>query len=103
MPAFPGYEWDTVKSALNRRKHGLPLEAAVHFDFSSALIRVDDREDYGEPRYNAYGLDAEGRVMALCFTPRGRNIRFISYRKASRAEREEFLDSLGIGKPHPHQ
>ncbi|MDQ0472640.1 BrnT family toxin [Labrys wisconsinensis] len=43
-------EFDAGKSASNLAKHGVPLEAASRFDWETAIVTIDDREDYGELR-----------------------------------------------------
>ena len=51
--------FDVCKNTVNLRKHGISLERAEEFDFGSALYDMDDRENYGEARWNAIGfLDA---------------------------------------------
>jgi uncharacterized DUF497 family protein len=47
---------------------------------------VDDRKNYGEVRYTAYGY-VNGRLMNVVFTERKpNNIRVISFRKANHRE-----------------
>lgn len=43
-------EFDAGKSASNLAKPGVPLEAASRFDWETAIVTIDDREDYGELR-----------------------------------------------------
>jgi hypothetical protein len=57
----------------------------VKFDFSSALIAVDDRKEYEEVRYVALGLWGE-RLHVLCFTETADGIRVISFRRANSRE-----------------
>jgi uncharacterized DUF497 family protein len=45
----------------------------------------DDRRDYGEARFNAFGL-VNGRLFVCTFTMRGQAYRLISVRKASKQE-----------------
>jgi uncharacterized protein len=54
-------------------------------DWATALIREDDRRDYGERRFRVLGL-MEGRLHALVFTPRGGKVHVISLRKANQRE-----------------
>jgi uncharacterized protein len=49
-------EFDPAKDDINRTKHGISLQAAVGFDWDTALEREDDRFDYGEVRFVAIGL-----------------------------------------------
>jgi uncharacterized DUF497 family protein len=80
------YEWDAAKAAANRRKHGVSFNAALDFDWSTALVVADDRLDYGETRWLALGI-IEERLHSLAFTIRRTRIRVISLRKAGRKER----------------
>ncbi len=48
-------EWDERKNTTDFQKHGLWLEDAWAVFEGPMTIRVDDREDYGEPRYVALG------------------------------------------------
>jgi hypothetical protein len=80
------YEWDAAKAGANRRKHGVGFSVIWDFDWDTSLVVADDRTDYGEPRWLALGMIGE-RLYSLAFTIRGRRIRVISLRAASRKER----------------
>jgi uncharacterized protein len=43
-----------------------------------------------EERYVTIGLDLLGRVLVVCWTPRGSQIRLISARQAARSERLDY-------------
>lgn len=77
------YEWDPVKRAANIEKHGVDFTAADRFDWATAEVIRDARQD--EVRYNAFG-GIDGRLYVLTFTLRGNAIRIISLRKANRRE-----------------
>ena len=47
-------EFDAEKDAANRAKHGVSLAEAVKLEMLAVL--EDDRFDYGEPRYRAWGM-----------------------------------------------
>jgi uncharacterized DUF497 family protein len=51
---------------------------------------LDDREDYGEERMNAFGLVGD-RLFVCAYTMRGETYRLISVRKATRQERRTWL------------
>jgi uncharacterized DUF497 family protein len=78
-------EYDLAKDEKNRRDRGLSFKLAHGFDFDSALIVEDTRNDYGEPRYLALGYIGN-RLHALVFTPREAALRIISLRKANSKE-----------------
>jgi uncharacterized protein len=83
---LPTFSWDEGKRAQNIEKHGIDFTAAGDFDFSSALIRVDDRVDYGEVREIALGFIGK-RFHVLVFTRRTPTLHVISLRKANKRER----------------
>jgi hypothetical protein len=78
------FEWDPVKAALNRRKHGIsfPFAARVFLD-QNRLERLDTREEYGEERWVVLGRVDEW-VLVVLYTIRGSHIRIFSARKADR-------------------
>ncbi len=47
--------WGEAKRARNLAKHGLNFADCVNFDFDTALLEIDDREDYVECREIAIG------------------------------------------------
>ena len=78
-------EFDDKKDALKREKHGISLADATYMDFDTALVREDDRQDYGERRWLAAGMIGD-RLHIMAFTMRGDTLRPISLRKANRRE-----------------
>lgn len=87
-------EFDPVKNTRNIKKHGIALELAVEFDFTSAVVIPDLRRDYGEDRFIATGLMG-GRVYVLIFTPRRSAFRIISLRKANAREGSVYEEEQG--------
>jgi len=85
------FEFDPTKDATNRNKHGLSLERATDFDFTTASLSEDTRYAYAEPRFRALGTIG-GRVHVLIFTPRGTSVRVISLRKANSREVNEYVE-----------
>lgn len=81
-----GVTYDPAKSLWNEAERGLSFALAEHFDWSSALIAEDTREDYNEKRYQALGFIGEYLCM-LVFTPRDGAVHVISLRRANRRER----------------
>lgn len=54
-------------------------------DLLAAQVVPDERRDYGEARFRAYGW-IDGRLHMLAFTMHGDTIRAISLRKANATE-----------------
>jgi uncharacterized DUF497 family protein len=78
--------FDPAKSLRNEAERGLPFALAKEFDWSTALIAEDTREDYLEKRYQALGFLGEHLHM-LVFTPRDGAVHVISLRRANQRER----------------
>ncbi|MBA3836949.1 MAG: BrnT family toxin [Sphingomonas sp.] len=88
-------EFDPVKDDINRKKHGVSLNAANGFDWDTALEREDDRFDYGETRFVAIGL-IEGRLHVMVFTEGAEedSVRVISLRLAEKYEARYYYDQV---------
>ncbi|MGW8134163.1 BrnT family toxin [Sphingomonas zeae] len=82
-------EFDPSKDQANVDKHGLSLADAVEFDLTAAVVVSDDRYDYGEVRYRAFGR-VEGEARCLVFAVRGSVVRIISYRRAHEKEMRRY-------------
>jgi uncharacterized DUF497 family protein len=87
------YEWDEHKRAANLRDHGVDFGDARHFDWETAVITIDDREDYGELREMALGFIGM-RLHVMIFTRRAGNVRIISLRKAHRTEVRRYVEAI---------
>lgn len=82
-------EFDPAKDDANIAKHGLSLAEAVEFDMAGATVLADDRYDYGETRFRAFGrIDGEGYCLA--FTIRQDAVRIISFRRAHEKEMRRY-------------
>jgi uncharacterized DUF497 family protein len=83
------FEWDSNKAESNLRKHGVRFaEAMTAFEDEAMLTIADDRAD--EERFVALGLSSLGRLLVVIYTARGRRIRIISARKATRTGRSAY-------------
>jgi uncharacterized DUF497 family protein len=84
------YEWDPAKAAANLKKHGVSFaDAALSLEDPLGMT-VPDPDASGEARLICLGADPAGRLLVTVFSPRGKRIRIISSRKASRAERRNY-------------
>lgn len=77
--------FDPEKNARNIVERGLSFERVADLDWATAVITEDDRRDYGEVRLRVMGR-LDGRLHAAVVTPRGEDLRVISFRRASRRE-----------------
>jgi uncharacterized DUF497 family protein len=75
--------FDPAKDAVNLAKHGVSLAAAAEFEIH--VVVPDNRRNYDEDRFNAFGLLA-GRFYCLTFTVRDGQVRAISLRRARARE-----------------
>ena len=89
--------YDTAKNARNILLRGLSFDRAAEFDLERALVLIDDRRDYGEVRYRAFGALDE-RLHVLVFTETARGIRVISLRRANKREVKRY-GTQTKGKP----
>jgi len=82
------FEWDDAKAQVNLAKHGVSFEeAASVFGDPLALTFPDPDHSLGEKRWLTFGVSQSGRLLVVAHTERGRAIRIISARKATRHER----------------
>jgi uncharacterized protein len=88
------FEWDTRKSAANLRKHGVSFAEAgtVFGDELSITISDPDHSDQ-EDRYITIGWSYLHRLLIVAHTDRGENIRIISARELTSAERKEYEEA----------
>jgi uncharacterized DUF497 family protein len=85
------FEWDPKKAETNLRKHGVEfVDAVIVLDDERAITLPDDHPS--EERYLTFGMDAQGRVLALSYAVNGSTIRIVSARKATPRERAQYED-----------
>ncbi|MCJ7746848.1 MAG: BrnT family toxin [Desulfobacterales bacterium] len=89
------FEWDSSKSQLNRRKHGIDFETAkiLWSDENRVEIHaphpVEDREILIAKHFD--------KIWAAIYTMRGDTIRIISVRRARKKE-VDLYEEKGIGQ-----
>jgi uncharacterized protein len=84
------FEWDEAKSEATFAERGFDFAyAALVFDDPSRIERLDKRRDYGEPRWQTFGV-IEGEVIFVAFTMRDTVTRIISARRAHDNEEKEY-------------
>lgn len=76
---------DPAKRQRTLLERGLDMRRARQVLAGLHLTRIDDRRDYGEPRFVTVGR-LDSRLVVLAWTPRGGSRRIISMRH--RHERE---------------
>jgi uncharacterized DUF497 family protein len=84
------FQWDDTKAADNYADHGVRFDVArAVFDDPFAIEWLDEREDYGEDRYNILGM-VENRLLYVSYTMRDAKTRLISARGAEPYERRQY-------------
>jgi len=83
--------FDPNKDQINRQKHGISLAEAADLDWDTALVWMDDRFEYDEPRQCALGVIAD-RVYFVAFVERNDTFRIISLRKANSREVRHYVN-----------
>lgn len=85
-------EWDAVKAAANKAKHGVDFADAVTVLHDDLALTVPD--DYPtEKRFVTIGMDALGRILIVVYTWRKERVRLISARHATKSETKQYLES----------
>jgi uncharacterized DUF497 family protein len=84
------FVWDETKRQSNLRKHGIDFrDAHLVYDNPDKCTYDSSRADERRLMDIAVAV-IRGRLLALIYTERGDNIRVISFRPASREEREQY-------------
>ena len=85
------FEWDPKKAEQNFRKHGVEfVDAVIVFDDDRAITLPDEHSS--EERFLTFGMDAQGRILAVSYAVPGSAIRIISARRATSRERAQYED-----------
>lgn len=71
--------FDDSKRQKTLKEHGIDFRDAREVFSGRTLTLLDDREDYGELRYQTYGY-LKKRIVMVIWTPRGKARRIISMR-----------------------
>ncbi|MCL4520536.1 MAG: BrnT family toxin [Firmicutes bacterium] len=79
------FEWDERKREANILKHALDFIDAAELFREPYVAIPDQRSDYHEVRWIAYGL-IQGRVCVCVYTERFGVVRIISLRKGNQRE-----------------
>lgn len=88
------FEWDEEKNEINKRKHGIDFNTALHvFDDEDRIEIYDIEHSVEEDRYNTIGCVHD--ILFVVYTERKDKIRIISARLASASERRLYYDYNG--------
>jgi uncharacterized DUF497 family protein len=88
------FDWDPIKAASNRRKHGVSFQTAVLVFADRNALVVQDRVENGEERWQAIGVVEGLFMLVVAHTVREQDdmevIRIISARRAKREEKRSY-------------
>ena len=85
-------EWDEAKAELDLTLHGVTFGLAkTVFRDTCAVERIDDRQDYGEDRFNIVGMAEGGVLLFVAYTERENRIRVISARRTTHHEQDDYF------------
>ena len=87
------YEWDEAKRQSNIQKHGIDFLGIEKVFAGQTITILDDRIDYGEPRFVTVGL-LQDRVVVIAHTETDEVIRIISIRKATKNEKIRYFKEI---------
>jgi len=83
-------EWDEAKRQQTLKERKLDFKLAGHVLADPDLVcSIDNRRDYKETRYIAYGM-VHGTLLKLCYTMRGSSYRIISLHKIHKNKQEKY-------------
>lgn len=84
--------WDATKADANYRKHGIRFEEAeLVFHDIHVLVSDDSLHSFHEDRWSAIGVSFLDRVLFVSYTIRDDHPWLISARRASRAEKRNYM------------
>jgi uncharacterized protein len=83
-------EWDPNKASSNFHKHGIRFADAESVLFDPNAVSIEDTTAKDEQRFIAIGVDSLWRLLVVVYTHRGRTIRLISARPATKTERRKY-------------
>ena len=86
--------YDPAKRAQTLIERGLDFDDALTVFSGPTFEAVDDRRDYGERRWQTYGL-LGGRLVTIVWTDRADSRHIMSMRKCNEREQARFSRRLG--------
>lgn len=91
--------FDPVKRQRTLKDRGLDFVEAEAVFIDETIDIPDRRRDYGEPRVNSVG-HLRGRMVVICWTPRGDARHVISMRKANEREQAKYGAAFAAWQRH---
>jgi uncharacterized protein len=86
--------FDPKKAATNLLKHGVRLSDGEPVLYDPLALTREDNDAEGEQRLITVGIDATGSILTVVYTYRDEEIRLISVRRATAAERNRYESGI---------
>ncbi|CAN5723049.1 BrnT family toxin [soil metagenome] len=97
LPTELDFEWDEDKAAQNLKKHKVTFDEAKTAFGDPFSITIDDpSHSIDEKRFIDIGISAKGKMLVVSYIERGKKIRLISCRKATKVEQEMYEERKGF-------
>ena len=80
------FQFDPTKAASNLKKHGVSFADAEGVFADPLAAHRADPDSEGEERFVTLGLGSAGQILVVIYTLRGKDIRLLSARHATRLE-----------------
>ncbi|MFA5876444.1 MAG: BrnT family toxin [Candidatus Margulisiibacteriota bacterium] len=84
------FQFDPAKAKSNIKKHGVSFADAEGIFYDPLAIHQQDLDFDDEERFIAIGMGSAGQVLVVVYTLRGKEIRLISARRATRREVKKY-------------
>lgn len=92
---YYGFVWDEQKAKINKEKHNVSFEVAVHVFNDPFLCEFyDEVHSIEEDRYSYIGSAMGNLILFVVATDRENKIRIISARKATSKERNYYYENI---------
>jgi uncharacterized protein len=88
-------EWDPAKAESNIKEHNVDFADAAQV-FDNPYLNVEDTDAVGEQRFNALGVDSQGRLLVVTYTYRQDKKRLISAHKANRKQGRQYAKRIRL-------
>lgn len=91
------FEWDRLKDASNKKKHGVSFEEALSvFWDDNALLFDDPFHSENEERFLIIGMSRKTNILTIvhCLRDNEKTIRIISARKATSSEKASYIKRM---------
>ena len=90
MEKIVDFDWDEGNINKSFVKHGITNKESEQTFFNFKQVLPDSLHSFAEQRHRILGVTDKGKILSSSFTVRGKKIRIISSRLASKRERSNY-------------